>query len=199
MAPALESTFDGVRRRHPEAWAACTLYLGVKDVFDDDLAPYHQLVLDAPLPVSKGHSLFVTLSKRGDTKAAPEGFRAVTVSCHAPASAWDGLSDSEHQARKGRVAEEMLAALTGTFPALAHAEKPVVMPGTPRTWEAFTGRWGGRVGGLPFSFSSLARGYPTGRTRIPGLVRVGDTVFPGQSVPACAWGARRVVSELLAR
>lgn len=197
MAPGLASAFDGVRRRHPDAWAACTLYLGVKDVFDADVAPYHQLVLDEPLPISQGHSLFATLSKRGDLAAAPEGFRAITVSCHAPAKAWEGLSDAEHQARKAQVGEEMLAALARHFPALAHAEKPVVMPGTPKTWESFTGRWGGRVGGLPFSFTSLAHGYPTGRTRIPGLVRVGDTVFPGQSVPACAWGARRVVSELI--
>jgi phytoene dehydrogenase-like protein len=197
MAPRLASTFDGVRRRHRDAWAACTLYLGVKDVFDADVAPYHQLVLDEPLPVSKGHSLFVTLSKRGDVASAPQGFRAITVSCHAPAKDWEGLSDGEHQSRKAHVGEEFVAALTRHFPALAHAEKPVVMPGTPKTWESFTGRWGGRVGGLPFSLSSLARGYPTGRTRLPGLVRVGDTVFPGQSVPACAWGARRVVNELL--
>ncbi|MDX2010248.1 MAG: NAD(P)/FAD-dependent oxidoreductase [Myxococcaceae bacterium] len=198
VAPSLAGTFDGVRRRHPDAWAACTLYLGVRDVFDDDVAPYHQLVLDEALPVSQGHSLFVTLSKRGDFKSAPEGYRAITVSCHAPAKAWEGLTDAEHQARKAQVGDELVAALTKVFPALAHAEKPVVLPGTPKTWEGFTGRWGGRVGGLPFSFSSLARGYPTGRTRVPGLVRVGDTIFPGQSVPACAWGARRVVSELLA-
>jgi phytoene dehydrogenase-like protein len=198
MAPGQASAFDGIRRRHPDAWAACTLYLGVQDVFDADVAPYHQLVLDEPLPVSKGHSLFVTLSKRGDLQSAPAGFRAITVSCHAPATAWEGLSDAEHLARKAHVGDELIAALTRHFPQLATAEKPVVMPGTPKTWEAFTGRWGGRVGGLPFSFSSLARGYPTGRTRIPGLVRVGDTVFPGQSVPACAWGARRVVTELLA-
>ncbi|MCA2979566.1 MAG: FAD-dependent oxidoreductase [Myxococcaceae bacterium] len=198
MAPSLAGTFDGVRRRHPDAWAACTLYLGVEDVFEEGLAPYHQLVLDEPLPVARGHSLFVTLSKRGDPLAAPPGFRAVTVSCHAPARAWEGLTDAEHQERKARVADEVLAALTRAFPALARATKPVVMPGTPKTWESFTGRWGGRVGGLPFDFSSLARGYPTGRTRVPGLSRVGDTVFPGQSVPACAWGARRVVTELLA-
>jgi phytoene dehydrogenase-like protein len=54
------------------------------------------------------------------------------------------------------------------------------------------------VGGLPFSYDSLLQGYPSGLTPVPGLARVGDTVFPGQSVPACAWGARRVVKALLA-
>jgi phytoene dehydrogenase-like protein len=119
------------------------------------------------------------------------------MSCHAPARAWEGLSDAEHAERKAKVSEEFLGALAVAFPRVASAEKRVVMPGTPRTWEGFTGRWGGRVGGLPFDFATLRRGYPTGRTSVPGLGRVGDTVFPGQSVPACAWGARRVVQELL--
>ncbi len=195
--PSLQPAFAGTTRRHPDAWAACTLYLGVEDVFGDDAAPYHQVVLDQPLPVSGGHSLFVTLSRRDDRSMAPEGFRAVTMSCHAPARAWEGLSDAEHAERKAKVSEEFLGALAVAFPRVASAEKRVVMPGTPRTWEGFTGRWGGRVGGLPFDFATLRRGYPTGRTSVPGLARVGDTVFPGQSVPACAWGARRVVQELL--
>ena len=128
---------------------------------------------------------------------APEGYRAVTMSCHAPARAWEGLNDLEHATWKSAVRDELLEGLAVAFPAARGAEKPVVMPGTPKTWEGFTGRHGGRVGGLPFDFATLRRGYPTGRTGVPGLVRVGDTVFPGQSVPACAWGARRVVSELL--
>ncbi len=196
---ALQDTFAGTVGRHPDSWAACTLYLGVRDVFDDDAAPYHQVLLERPMPASKGHSVFVTLSKRGDRLAAPDGWRAVTMSCHTPAREWEALEDVAHQHRKGLVAEEFVAALATVFPAVAPAEKAVVMPGTPRTWASFTGRRGGRVGGLPFSFSTLSRGYPTGASGVPGLVRVGDTVFPGQSVPACAWGARRVVKDLLER
>ncbi len=198
VEPALAPAFAGTARRHPEAWAACTLYLGVRDVFAPDAAPYFQLVLDAPLPVSGAHGLFVTLSRVDDRAMAPEGFRAVTVSCHVPARAWEGLTDEVHAERRQRVADELLTCLAAHFPGLAAAEKRVVLPGTPRTWEAFTGRAGGRVGGLPFDFRTLRAGYPTGRTGVPGLWRVGDTVFPGQSVPACAWGARRVVAELLA-
>lgn len=173
------------------------LYLGVEDVFDAEAAPYHQLVLDTPLATSRAHGVFVTLSRPDDRVAAPSGFRAATLSCHTPAREWEGLSEEEHQQRKARVAEELLGALARAFPAVRHAHKPVVMPGTPRTWASFTGRAGGRVGGLPFTFATLRRGYPSGASIAPGLVRVGDTVFPGQSVPACAWGARRVVRRLL--
>lgn len=197
VEPGLSSAFDTAVRRHPEAWAACTLYLGVADVFGPDAAPYHQLVLGAPMPTSGAQSVFVTLSRADDRSMAPEGFRAVTLSCHAPARAWEGLSDEAHADWKRRVGEELFGALASAFPAVRGAEKRVHRVGTPRTWEGFTGRLGGRVGGLAFDYRTLLRGYPTGRTRLPGLVRVGDTVFPGQSVPACAWGARRVVHELV--
>jgi len=197
VEPALASGFEGAGRRHPDAWATCTLYVGVRDVFDAKATPYHQLVLDAPLPVTGAHSTFITLSRADDRSMAPEGFRSVTMSTHAPARAWEGLSDAEHAERKRLVTEELLSALARVFPAVRDAEKPVVMAGTPRTWVGFTRRAGGRVGGLPFTFATLTRGYPTGRTRFPGLARVGDTVFPGQSVPACAWGARRVMNELI--
>jgi phytoene dehydrogenase-like protein len=195
---SLNAGFEGTCARHPDAWATCTLYVGTRDVFEAEAPPYHQVVLDRPMPTARARSIFVTLSRRDDRTQAPEGFRAVTVSCHTPAREWEHLDEATHAVRKAAVRDELLAALTNIFPALAHAEKPVVLPGTPRTWQDFTGRLGGRVGGLPFTFETLARGYPTGRTRVPKLVRVGDTVFPGQSVPACAWGARRVVGELLA-
>ncbi|MBL8923061.1 MAG: hypothetical protein JNJ54_29700 [Myxococcaceae bacterium] len=196
VAPGLARPLEREVRRHPDAWAACTLYLGVEDVFGD-AAPYHQVLLDAPMRSSGGQAVFVTLSRRDDRLAAPEGQRAVTMSCHTPAREWEALSDAEHDERKGLVADELLGALARAFPAVRTAHKPVVMPGTPRTWASFTGRHGGRVGGLPFRFSTLARGYPSGALGVPGLARVGDTVFPGQSVPACAWGARRVVTRLL--
>lgn len=196
-APALRPAFAPTLERHPDAWGTCTLYLGVEDVFGGELAPYHQVLVERPLPVSGAESVFVTLSRPDDRTASPAGARAVTVSCHTPTSRWAGLSVETQAARKAEVAEELLAAVSVAFPAVRHAAKPVVLPGTPQTWESFTGRSGGRVGGLAFDFATLRRGYPTGRTAVRGLVRVGDTVFPGQSVPACAWGARRVVRELL--
>jgi phytoene dehydrogenase-like protein len=164
VTPDLAGAFEREVRRHPDAWAACTLYLGVEDVFGPDVAPYHQVLLERPLPTSKADAVFVTLSRPDDRLAAPEGFRAVTLSCHTPARAWERLTDAEHHAWKGRVADELLGALAQAFPAVRTAAKPVVMPGTPRTWASFTGRAGGRVGGLPFSFATLRRGYPSGAT-----------------------------------
>lgn len=180
----LKRAFAGTVKRHRDAWATCTLYLGVEDVFGDDVAPYHQLVVDQPLKGIGAQSTFATLG------AGPKGFRAVTMSTHAR---------SDLNVDKNVISETLIDALSTMFPAVRDAAKPVVMPGTPNTWQSFTGRSGGRVGGLPFDFATIAKGFPSGRTNVDRLVRVGDTVFPGQSVPACAWGARRVVGELLAK
>jgi phytoene dehydrogenase-like protein len=152
-------------------------------------------VLERAMPTSGARSLFVTLQPK-DGASAPEGFRAVTVSCHTRPGPWFRLSDAEHAEAKAKVAEEILSALEATFPGLRGAERPVASAATPKTWQSFTGRAQGRVGGLPFTFDTLRRGYPTGRTREPTLVRVGDTTLPGQSVLAVAWGARRTALEL---
>jgi len=193
--PSVRGQLERAVARHPDAWSACTLYLGVKDVFPEGAPPYHQLLLERPLPSSGAHSLFVTVTPREDG-AAPLGHRAVTVSCHARAAPWFALSDAEHAEAKAKVGEEILAALADAFPGLGEAEKPVVSAGTPKTWQAFTGRALGRVGGLPFTFETLRRGYPIGTTRSPTLMRVGDTTLPGQSVLAVAWGARRAALAL---
>jgi len=194
VEPSVRAQLERTAIRHPDAWSACSLYLGVKDVFEDG-PPYHQLLLERPLPSTGAHSLFVTVTPRDDG-AAPEGYRAVTVSCHTRAAPWFTLSDAEHVVAKGQVGEEILAVLAEHFPGLREAPKPVVSPGTPRTWQAFTGRMQGRVGGLPFTFETLRQGYPSGKTRAPTLVRVGDTTLPGQSVLAVAWGARRTALAL---
>ncbi len=181
--------------RHPEAWGACGLYLGVRDVVE--ASPYTQILLREPLRSTGARSIFVTTSARGDAAFAPEGFRSITVSCHARTAPWDAMSDAEQADAKGNVAGDLVAALAARWPALAHAEKPVVMSATPRTWAGFTGRASGRVGGLPLTFRTMRRGYPTGLGGGSAtLVRVGDTVFPGQSVVAVAWGARRVAGAL---
>ena len=108
---ALKPTFEATVRRHPDAWATFTLYLGVSDGFGAQLAPYQQVMCERPLAVSGARSLFVTLGRADDRSMAPEGFRSVTVSCHTEARAWEGLSDDAHAAKKAAVTEEVLTAL----------------------------------------------------------------------------------------
>jgi phytoene dehydrogenase-like protein len=71
------------------------------------------------------------------------------------------------------------------------------MTASPRTWQRFTGRPAGKVGGAPrragwHNYLDLA---PQQATR--GLWLVGDSVFPGQSALATALGGQRAATAAL--
>lgn len=195
LHPALRQVPATQARRHARAWGAMVLYAGIDDSPELDGPPYHQLVLPEPLRCH-ARSLFVSFSERADTRCAPEGSRALTVSCHVDADAIAALDDSGHRAFKAQFRDEALAALRAHWPKTFAASPRVCLAGTPRTFASFTQRHRGYVGGLPLTFGTLLRGYPNGRTAHPRLVRVGDTVSPGQSLLATAWGARAVVTAL---
>ena len=87
----------------------------------------------------------------------------------------------------------MLAAAERAVPGLRDAAD-LVIPGTPVTFQRFTRRDRGWVGGFPQT--SLLRGW--GPRLAPGLWMVGDSVFPGQSTAAVALGGLRVAGAVLA-
>jgi phytoene dehydrogenase-like protein len=52
---------------------------------------------------------------------------------------------------------------------------------TPHTFERYTGRARGLVGGVPQTPATASLGGFSHRSGVPGLILAGDTVFPGQS------------------
>jgi phytoene dehydrogenase-like protein len=74
----------------------------------------------------------------------------------------------------------------------AHAD--LVMPGTPVTFQRFTRRVQGWVGGFPQTSLFQARGPRLDKH----LWMVGDSIFPGQSTAAVALGGLRVARAILA-
>ncbi len=68
------------------------------------------------------------------------------------------------------------------------------LPGTPVSFQRFTHRSRGWVGGFPQT--RLDRAWAPGLGR--GLWLVGDSIFPGQSVLATALGGRRVAAAVAA-
>jgi phytoene dehydrogenase-like protein len=194
----LQPHFARLARRHDRAWSAAGGYFVYDDVFPDDAPIYTQIVLDAPLRTTGARGLFVTIPPRDDAALnASPGRRTVTVSCHTAPEPWFALDETAFKERRAALLEEIQGAMRDALPGLAGATCHAAHPATPRTWEGFTGRHLGRVGGLPFGLDLRTLAYPTGRTPSPRLVAVGDTVFPGQSVTATAIGARRGALALL--
>ena len=73
------------------------------------------------------------------------------------------------------------------------------LPASPRTFERYTGRTHGLVGGIPRR-AGLRQYLDASNPPIaPGLWMVGDSIFPGQGTYAAATGGVRTAERALAK
>ncbi|MEM1008467.1 MAG: NAD(P)/FAD-dependent oxidoreductase [Myxococcota bacterium] len=152
---------------------------------------HHQLVLREPL--GEGNSLFLSLGGDDPTRA-PEGQRPLTISTHTQLERWWPLFEQDrdaYEAQKASMQEQMLESIRQAFPTL-HAGIRWSMPGTPVTFQRFTRRAWGWVGGFP-----QVRLWGHWGPRLQKHIwMVGDSIFPGQSIAATALGGLRVARDL---
>jgi phytoene dehydrogenase-like protein len=146
-------------------------------------------------PLGEGCSLFISLSPGWDTSRAPAGQRAVTVTTHTAIQPWWELLARDHDAYKARKAEyteRVLTAIEGALPGFGSSVSRV-MSGTPVTYQTWTHRYRGMVGGFPQVSLFQARGPRIG---LANLRMVGDSIFPGQSTAGVTAGALRVANDI---
>jgi C-3',4' desaturase CrtD len=176
-------------------WGAFMVYAGVDGAAVPPNMPlHHQIVLREPF--GNGNTVFLSLSPAWDEERAPEGRRAVTLSTHTELSPWWDLFERDrpgYEVRREAVADRVLQAAEKVLPGLREGAD-LILPGTPVTFQRFTRRAWGWVGGFPQT--SLFRAW--GPRLAPGQWLVGDSIFPGQSVPAVALGGLRVARSVLA-
>ena len=177
-----------------DGWGAFVVYVGLDGArLPPDLPLHHQVLLRRPL--GEGNSVFASLSPAWDESRAPAGHRALTLSTHTNLASWQRLAEQDRQAfeaRKAAMAEKLMAAAETAIPGLRTAAR-LVLPGTPLTFQRFTRRKLGWVGGFPQT--SLFRTF--GPRLAPSLWLVGDSIFPGQSTAAVALGGLRVARMAL--
>jgi phytoene dehydrogenase-like protein len=170
------------------------LYVGIDDaILPSHLPLHHQVVVGEPM--GNGNTVFLSLSPAWDEGRAPVGRRALTLSTHTELDGWWELHEHDrqgYQVRKQAYAERVLAAAEVAVPGLRDAAD-LILPGTPVTFQRFTRRLWGWVGGFPQT--NLACTWAPRLAR--GLWLVGDSIFPGQSVPAVSMGGLRVARSVL--
>lgn len=192
--PALKRAAERVET----GWGAVMLYLVVeppKDARPD--AVHLELVHDPSAPFREGNHVFCSVSGVEDEDRAPAGLRTMTVSTHVPLAP---LREKSPEAQ-GRYVADVQAKMRRTIEALAPEwvrEVPFEMTASPRTFERFTGRFAGFVGGVP-----RRAGLDNYRDLVPappaeGMYLVGDSVFPGQSTLATAVGGIKAADRALA-
>jgi phytoene dehydrogenase-like protein len=182
----------GISRRRNQkrktGWGAYMLYLGVDGTdFERDFVLHQQVVTGNGL--GEGDTIFISTSPEWDKTRAPVGHRAITVSTHTKLGKWWELFESkrdEYENRKNQYQERILNTANEILPGLRERIK-LCLPGTPVTFQRFTGREKGWVGGYPQESIFSTYGPRLGN----GLWMVGDSTFPGQSVPAVLLGGLR--------
>ncbi|GAB4280554.1 MAG: NAD(P)/FAD-dependent oxidoreductase [Candidatus Promineifilaceae bacterium] len=178
-------------------WGAFTLYLGLDAArLPANLPTHHQVITNPERPLGEGNSVFISLSDASDTERAPAGMRTATLSTHTAVTPWHDLNQHDraaYEARREQYAQRMLAAAEQANPGIRQAVR-LCLPGTPVTFQRFTKRPLGMVGGFAQESLFRARGPATG---IPNLWLVGDSIFPGQSTAGVTLGGMRVAAAVL--
>ena len=178
-------------------WGAFVLYLGVEEsAFNERPASHVQIVRESG-DLGEGNSIFVSVSPSDDSLRAPEGFRAVTVSTHSRPEPWfkaRAAGKEAYDALKATYTEKVMELLSRHFNGIRQ-KVHMSSAATPVSWERYTGRKHGYVGGYPQASLFRVRGP---QTPFKNLFLTGDSVFPGQSLPGVVTGARRV-AELVER
>ncbi len=183
-------------RQSRAVWSAFTGYLAIRRAAVPDGGPlFHQVLQDYDRPIHDGNNVLVSLSPEDDDGYGPPDVRVATMSTHTRPADWYGLDRNAYDRKKAEYRARMLAALKRALPdapdALVHAEFA-----SPRSFERYTRRRNGAVGGAPVSRrnSNLLAVGPD--IFGPGLWIVGDSVFPGQGTMAVILSAIRVVERI---
>ncbi|MBX7097093.1 MAG: NAD(P)/FAD-dependent oxidoreductase [Myxococcaceae bacterium] len=173
-----------------DGWGAVMRYLVVRG---EGPAHHLELVDDLQAPFIEGNHAFASVSGEHDVGRAPDGCRTVTVSTHVPLAALRAPHDAK--ATVDAVQARLERTLQRRAPELLEREVRR-LTASPRTFERFTGRPEGAVGGVPrraglHNYQGL---FPS--PVVDGFWLVGDSVFPGQSTLSTALGGVRVARRI---
>lgn len=180
-----------------KGWGAGMVYLVIDDHSSLPRHAFHvQGIDDAELPFQEGNHVFASVSAADENTKAPIGQRTVTVSTHIPIQKLQSLTPQDQGQYVSVVQEKIKQTL--------HKRMPEIMQNvvssfsaSPRTWERFTGRKMGYVGGVPRTkgLHNYAGVFPT--KLLDNFWMVGDSVFPGQSTLAAAVGGVRTANAVM--
>jgi C-3',4' desaturase CrtD len=191
----IQKYFTKIAKKYYTAPGAFTINFAIESKIDLP-SLYFQVHSRIPIPYCEAGAFFVSFSHKEDSQKAPEGFRTVTISTHTNPKDWIGLKKEDYKAKKETVSSVILNEFDFAFPELREANKFFPLSGTPKTFENYTNRKNGYVGGIAHSVHSNLLFMTPNKTPFKNLYLVGDTVFPGQGIPAVVLGALNVVNRI---
>ncbi|WP_017655590.1 carotenoid isomerase [Fortiea contorta] len=188
------------QQRYQKSPSFFSLHLGVqKSVLSRGTECHHILLENWQQMTAHLGTVFVSIPTLLDPDLAPEGYHIIHAFTPDWIDNWQGLTESEYDAKKEAVAGQIIDRLERIFPGL-DAGLDYLEAGTPRTHRRFLSRVDGTYGPIPRRKLWGLLGMPFNRTAIPGLYCVGDSTFPGQGLNAVAFSgfacAHRIAVDL---
>jgi phytoene dehydrogenase-like protein len=178
----------------PTPSAAFVIYLGVdRSAIPADCPPHLQFLYDEQGVIGENNSLFVSVSKEGDGRA-PAGKATIIASSFTDPNKWYAPG-ADVAAMKAEYTKEAIDRLS-TFFQLSPEYIEVCEAGTPQTFEKFTGRYRGYVGGVGQRVATFGPFGVANRTPIDGLWLVGDSTHPGEGTAGVSYSALTVVRQI---
>ena len=176
------------------AAVAFVVYLGVDRAAIPADCPPHLQFLEAyeNAIAGKPHSLFVSVSKEGDGRA-PVGKATIIASEFTEATVWYG--DQDYRTLKQKFTERAIAQLSTYF----HLNDQTIIhieAATPQTFERYTGRDRGIVGGVGMRVSTFGPFGFANRTPLKNIWLVGDSTHPGEGTAGVSYSALTVVRQI---
>jgi len=177
---------------------AIVVFLGVPEAqVADQSFTHHQILHDYNAPLGNGNNMFISISAADDQESAPAGFRSVMLSTHCELSPWQNLDDNAYEMRKKNIADKLLELARRVYPKLGDETTVIHEVATPRTYERFTRRPLGAVGGARLSLANSNQKAIPNDLGLPGFWMVGDSTWPGLGTVACVLGSRNVAQSVL--
>lgn len=192
---AIPSLYHQRIEKLPPASGAFVVYLGVdRAAIPPDCPPHLQFLYDYDGIIGENNSLFVSVSKEGDGRA-PVGKATIIASSFTDTSLWWRKGADNYQQLKAAYTQEAIDRL-GNYFHLSPANIIHTESATPRTFERFTGRNQGIVGGIGQRVSTFGPFGVATRTPIPHLWLVGDSTHPGEGTAGVSYSALTVVRQI---
>lgn len=179
------------------SWGAMTATFAVKS--KTSITPLYHQVHYKNDSNNKG-SYFFSFSHPEDKERAPQGYQTVTVSTHSRPEEWnESLDKSVYLEIKKQFEDKVLTTFNEVFSKYEIESIEKIAVGTPRTFERFTRRHRGLVGGLPHNKNNTILSFPSQETPIRNFYQIGDTTFPGQGIVGVTTGALILASKILGK
>ena len=190
---------DPLQNQVNEGWGAAMLYMVAETPHSSiGTAEHWQMVNNTDEPFMEGNHIFCSASSLQENDRAPFGSQTLTISTHIPMNKFLALPKDQQGTYIDKVHNRMRETLQLRCPDWSE-QVYFALTASPRTFERFTSRSKGLVGGIPKTKGWHHYKHLAPKLIAPNFYLVGDSVFPGQSTLATATGGHRIAESIWRR